>query len=113
MGKPSRARDLYDELRAQEARAKRACKKRGQKYSRREVASEAAGPKSALDRRLGEWLHEEWSSAKVPDPSSSEQLIAVVRVWSRMTGKPCDERWWRTLLVGAGHVRQPFVKAVS
>ncbi|MFD4576331.1 hypothetical protein ACFWNK_28195 [Streptomyces sp. NPDC058417] len=107
MGRPPKARELYDALRTLEGRAKEAQKHKGRRYSRREVAKQADGRGSSLDRRLGDWLHEEWDKAKTPDPSSSEQLIAVVRLWSEWAGEPCDESRWRTLLDEAQPPRTP------
>ncbi|MET8977393.1 hypothetical protein ABZX85_17405 [Streptomyces sp. NPDC004539] len=61
-----------------------------------------------MDRRLGEWLHEEWDKAKTPDPSSIEQLMAVVRLWSEWAGERCSESRWRTLLDEAQPPRTPL-----
>ncbi|MFE3664450.1 hypothetical protein ACFXOR_15995 [Streptomyces sp. NPDC059164] len=107
MGRPPKARELYDELRTLEAKAKTACRRTGQKYSRRDVARLAGGRGSSLDRRLGEWLHEEWDNAKTPASNSSEQLIAVVRLWSEWAGERCDESRWLTLLDEAQLPRTP------
>ena len=107
MGRPPKARELYDALRTLEGRAKESQRHKGCRYSRREVAKQADGRGSSLDRRLGDWLREEWDKAKTPDPSSSEQLIAVVRLWSEWAGEPCDESRWRTLLDEAQPPRTP------
>ncbi|WNM31205.1 SCO2525 family SAM-dependent methyltransferase [Streptomyces sp. Li-HN-5-11] len=109
MGKPPEARELYDALRALERRAKNAYDKQpGRKFSRRETARKAGGRDSALDRRLAEWLHEEWEEARTPDPGSGEQLMTVVRLWSTWAGEPCDESMWRTLLDEAQPSRTPL-----
>jgi len=109
MGESPKARDLYDALRALERRARTAYNKQhSQKYSRRETARSTEGHGSSFDRRLGEWLNEDWDKAKTPDPSSSEQLIAVVQQWSEWAGEPCDEGWWRTLLDQAQRPRSPL-----
>jgi len=101
MSKSTQARELYDALRALEKRAMAVTRKRnGRPCSRREVARAADGRDSSLDRRIGEWLHNDWNAAKTPDPASSEQLIAVVRVWSTLADEACDEGRWRTLLDG-------------
>jgi hypothetical protein len=64
-----------------------------------------------VDRRLAEWLHNDWTRAKTPDLSSSEQLIAVVELWSTWAAEPCDTRWWRTLLDDAQPRRSPRTPA--
>lgn len=109
MGESSKARELYDALRALESRVKAAHNgQAGQRYSRRSLARAVGGHGSTLDRRLAEWLHDEWERAKTPDPSSSEQLIAVVRQWSAWTGERFDEGRWRTLLDQAQPPRSPL-----
>ncbi|WP_416982646.1 SCO2525 family SAM-dependent methyltransferase [Streptomyces sp. T028] len=114
MGKPPKARELYDALRVLEAKAKEAYEKqRGRKYSRREAARKAGGPESTLDRRLAEWLPEEWAEARTPGPGSAEDLLAVVRLWSEWAAKPCNESWWRTLLDEAQPPRFPTRRADS
>ncbi|MFE5689217.1 hypothetical protein [Streptomyces sp. NPDC056512] len=106
MGKTSKARELYDALRALEARAKTAyAAQGGQKYSRRIAAREAEDRDSSLDRRLGEWLHEDFDKAKVPDIGSEERLIAVVQVWSKWAGERCVDGRWLTMLEQAQPVR--------
>ncbi|WP_371626599.1 hypothetical protein OG245_30700 [Streptomyces sp. NBC_01116] len=107
MGKTSKAaRELYDALRALEGRAKTAYDAQGgQKYSRRIAAKAAEGHGSSLDRRLRDWLHDDFSKAKVPYEGSDERLIAVVQVWSGWAREPCDERWWRTKLEQAQPAR--------
>lgn len=107
MGRPPKARELYDELRTLEAKAKAARRRTGRSYSRREVGRLAGGRGSSVDRRLGEWLHAEWDKAKTPDSSSDEHLIAVVRLWSKWAGERCDESRWRTLLDEAQPPRNP------
>ncbi|MGW6979910.1 hypothetical protein ACWGE1_10740 [Streptomyces sp. NPDC054932] len=99
------SRELYEALRALEARAASARRKSGAPASRREAARLAGEDK--LDRRICEWLHKDPARAKVPDTSSSEQLMAVVRVWSDWAGEDLDERYWRTLLDDAQPVRTP------
>ncbi|MGW2287010.1 hypothetical protein [Streptomyces phaeochromogenes] len=64
-----------------------------------------------MDRRLAEWLDHDWERAKTPATSSSDQLIAVVKLWSARAGVPCDERWWRTLLDDAQPLRLPATSA--
>lgn len=108
MGESSKARELYDALRALEAKAKAACQRAGKRYSRRAVARAVGGHDSRVDRRLAEWLHRDWNSAKTPDPSSCEQLLAVVQVWSQWADVPCDPRWWSTLLDDAQPLRSPL-----
>ncbi|MFG2327029.1 hypothetical protein [Streptomyces sp. NPDC048568] len=108
MGESSKARELYDALRALEAKAKAARRQAGQEHSRRAVARAVGGRGSKVDRRLAEWLHRDWERAKTPDPSSSELLIAVVRQWSAWAGEPCDEGGWRTLLDQAQPPRSPL-----
>ncbi|MGW2272594.1 hypothetical protein [Streptomyces yangpuensis] len=98
MAKSAKARELYDALRALEGKAKAISRKRGDRYSRRAVARAADGRDSSLDKRIGEWLHEDWTTAKTPDPASSDHLIAVIRVWSEWAGEPVAESHWRTLL---------------
>lgn len=109
MGGTSRARDLYDALRALEERAKTAYNaKSGHRYSRRLAAQKAEGHDSTLDRRLATWLPDDWHRAKVPDLSSSERLSALVRVWSEWAGEPCDVGRWQTLLDRAQPPRAPL-----
>ncbi|MFE3547388.1 hypothetical protein ACFXN2_01815 [Streptomyces kronopolitis] len=99
MGESSKARELYDALRALEDKARAGYgRKAGHAYSRRALAKAADGRDSKLDRRLAVWLHDDWGSAKTPKPSSSGKLIAVVRQLSTWADERCDEGWWRTLL---------------
>ncbi|MGA5442232.1 hypothetical protein ACPCKW_22310 [Streptomyces griseoincarnatus] len=109
MGKSAKARELYEALRVLEGRASAAYSRQsGQSYSRRDLAREVGGRGSTLDRRLAEWLHDDWDSAKTPRTSSSEQLIAVVRQWTAWAGERFDEGWWRTLLDEAQPPRSPL-----
>ncbi|MET7295351.1 hypothetical protein ABZS79_24970 [Streptomyces griseoloalbus] len=111
MGESSKARELYDALRALEAKAKAGRRQAGQEHSRRAVARAVGGRDSKVDRRLAEWLNPDWNRAKTPDPSSSEQLIAVVQQWSTWANVPCDTRWWRTLLDDAQPLRSHLAPA--
>ncbi|MFE9069058.1 hypothetical protein [Streptomyces violaceusniger] len=109
MGKSPKARELYDALRALEGRASAAYKRRtGQSYSRRVLVREAVGRDSKLDRRLSQWLHDDWDAATTPGPSSSEKLIAVVQRWTEWTRERFDPGWWRTLLEAAQPPRSPL-----
>ncbi|MGA5506981.1 hypothetical protein [Streptomyces umbrinus] len=112
MGESSKARELYDALRALEAKARAEYgRKVGHAYSRRALAKAVDGPESTLDRRLSEWMHADRAKAKPPKPSSSEKLIAVVRLWSSLADERFDESWWRTLLDQAQPPRTPLPAA--
>ncbi|MFB8023877.1 hypothetical protein ACFC36_35475 [Streptomyces rubiginosohelvolus] len=112
VGESSKARELYDALRALEDKARAGYgRKAGHAYSRRALAEAVDGRGSSLDRRLAVWLHDDWGSAKTPKLSSSEKLIAVVRQWSAWAGERCDEGWWRTLLDQAQPHRSPLPSA--
>ncbi|MCX5199271.1 hypothetical protein OOK31_36230 [Streptomyces sp. NBC_00249] len=105
MMRASGARVLYEALRTLEVKATSARRKSRASASRREVARLAGH--AGLDRRIGEWIPEDSTRAKVPDPSSSEQLIAAVRVWSTWAGETLGERYWRDLLDQAQPGRAP------
>ncbi|MFI6013363.1 SCO2525 family SAM-dependent methyltransferase [Streptomyces sp. NPDC051243] len=108
MGKPPKARELYDALRALEGQARTAYNKQeSRRYSRREAARKAGGPESTLDRRLAKWLPEAWEEATTPDPGSGDKLLAVVKLWCEWAGKSYDEGWWSTLLDEAQPPRPP------
>ncbi|MEU9167656.1 hypothetical protein AB0D34_07635 [Streptomyces sp. NPDC048420] len=99
MGESSKARELYDALRALEAKARAGYgRKAGHAYSRRALAQAVEGSTSKLDRRLAVWMPDDWDEAKTPKLSSSERLIAIVRQLSAWAGERFDEGWWRTLL---------------
>ncbi|MGW4503831.1 hypothetical protein ACWENO_04235 [Streptomyces sp. NPDC004436] len=88
-----------------EAKARRKRSQSGVAFSRREVALEAGH--KGIDRRIAEWVPEDETNARVPDRSSGDRLVDVVRVWSRWAGVRFDERYWRTLLDAAQPVRPP------
>ncbi|WP_461025861.1 hypothetical protein [Streptomyces sparsus] len=112
MGEASKARELYDALRALEDKARAGYgRKAGHAYSRRALAKAVDGRDSSLDRRLSVWLHGDWTKAKTPKLSSSEQMIAVVRQWSTWADERYDEGWWRTLLDQAQPPRLPHPSA--
>ncbi|WP_406101234.1 hypothetical protein OG698_03005 [Streptomyces sp. NBC_01003] len=111
MSKPDKARELYDALRTLEGKAKAARRRNGRTYSRREAARTADRRDSSLDRRIGEWLHDDWTRAKTPSPASDDQLIAVVRVWSEWAGEPFAESTWSTLLEKAQPSRSRLARA--
>ncbi|MFM9540155.1 hypothetical protein ACKI1P_21215 [Streptomyces turgidiscabies] len=112
MGESSKARELYDALRALEDKARVGYgRNAGHAYSRRALAEAVDGRGSSLDRRLAVWMRDDWDSAKTPKPSSSEKLIAVVRQLSRWAGERFDEGWWRTLLDQAQPPRSPLPSA--
>ncbi|MEU0027478.1 hypothetical protein [Streptomyces sp. NPDC006335] len=112
MGKSSKARELYEALRALEVRARAGYGEQvGHAYSRRALAKAVGGRHSKLDRRLAGWLHDEWERAKTPRLSSTEQLIAVVRQLSAWADERFDEGWWRTLLDQAQPPRSPLPSA--
>ncbi|MEU5193600.1 hypothetical protein AB0G86_05980 [Streptomyces scabiei] len=114
MKESSKARELYDALRALEVKARAGYGRKAQAghvYSRRALAKAVDGRKSSLDRRLAVWMHADWTKAKTPKLSSDEQLMAVVRQLSAWAGERCDEGWWRTLLAQAQPPRSPFRSA--
>lgn len=112
MGESSKARELYDALRALEDKARAGYgREAGHAYSRRALAKAVDGRDSSLDRRLAVWLHDDWTKAKTPKLSSSEQMIAVVRQWSTWADERYDEGWWRTLLDQAQPARSPLRSA--
>ncbi|MER6274579.1 hypothetical protein [Streptomyces sp900105755] len=99
MSKPAQARELYDAMRTLEGKARAARKRNGHTYSRREAARTADGKDSSLGQRMSGWLHDDWDKAITPRPDSSDQLVALVRLWSEWAGeKSFAEGPWRTLL---------------
>ncbi|MEU8889798.1 tetratricopeptide repeat protein [Streptomyces sp. NPDC048442] len=94
-----RARAFYEELRALENRARAAKRAAGRGYSRREVgrAVKRYGAEVSA-QRVSDWLSDTAGRAKVPSPGSSEQVWALVRLWSHWAGEVPNERYWRTLL---------------
>lgn len=94
-----RARAFYEELRALENRARAARRAAGQGYSRREVGRAVRKYGAEVSaQRVSDWLSDAAGRAKVPSPGSSEQVWALVRLWSHWAGEVPNERYWRTLL---------------
>lgn len=103
MGRTAASRKLYDALRALESSARTARSKRGERYSRRDLAERTGH--THLNRRLPEWLDDDYSKTRVPSPALGDQLMAAVRLWSEWAGVPVNERHWADLLEQAQPVR--------
>ncbi|WP_392840216.1 ATP-binding protein [Streptomyces sp. LN500] len=109
-----RARAFYEELRALENRARAAKRAAGQVYSRREAgrAVRKYGPEVSA-QRVSDWLSDIPGRAKIPSPGSSEQVWALVRLWSDWAGEVPNERYWRTLLDQAQPMERARAAAVT
>ncbi|MFD5557581.1 FxSxx-COOH system tetratricopeptide repeat protein [Streptomyces sp. NPDC127068] len=95
------AQELNEQLRALEQRAQAARKAAGQPCSRREAAAATKGTKYGVAVRfqaVSAWLAVPPKRATVPSPASSEQVLALVQVWSGWAGEKLNERYWRNLL---------------
>lgn len=89
------------QLRALEGRAQRARKAAGLSCSRREAAAATVRTKYRVAVRfqaISAWLSAPPKRATVPSAASSEQVLALVQVWSRWAGESPSERFWRDLL---------------
>ncbi|MFD9100520.1 FxSxx-COOH system tetratricopeptide repeat protein [Streptomyces virginiae] len=100
---PDAAQELTDQLRALEQRGRRARQAAGLPCSRREAAAGAARTKYKVAVRfqaISDWLPAPNSpkEATVPSAASSEQVLALVMVWSDWAGERPSERYWRDLL---------------
>lgn len=103
------ARELYEQLRALEQRARTARGRAGRPCSRRATSRALGRPPystKVADQRLSDWVPMKGDSdPRVPNGESSEGLLALVRLWSSWAGETLDERYWRDLLEKAQPVR--------
>ncbi|MER5484335.1 tetratricopeptide repeat protein [Streptomyces sp. NPDC002812] len=98
---PDPAQELNVQLRALEARAERARKAANLPSSRRTAAAATMRTKYKVTVRfqaISAWLTAPPKRATVPSPGSSEQVLALVQVWSEWAGERPNERYWRDLL---------------
>ncbi|MER6393157.1 tetratricopeptide repeat protein [Streptomyces sp. NPDC001523] len=103
---PDPAQELTAQLRALEQRAHRARQTAGLSASRRTAAAASTRTKFNVVVRfqaISAWLPSPTSSKRptVPSPASSEQVLALVWVWSAWAGEKPNERYWRSLLESA------------
>ncbi|MEY9841730.1 tetratricopeptide repeat protein [Streptacidiphilus sp. EB103A] len=102
------AHAFYEELRALEIRAKHGRRAAGKLYSRRltqTVLRKDPYRVSVGAQRISTWVPEDPRAAQVPSPASSDNLMALVQLWSHWSGEHPDERRWRNLLDQAQPVR--------
>ncbi|MFJ8190026.1 hypothetical protein ACIQ8D_09680 [Streptomyces sp. NPDC096094] len=102
------ARLLYEQLRALEQQAREARRRAGGRYSRREVIQALAKPpyeRRVGDQRISDWVPTRDKEPKVPSDRSSDDVLALVRLWSSWAGESVNERHWRNLLEQAQPVR--------
>ncbi|GHD39610.1 tetratricopeptide repeat protein [Streptomyces galbus] len=102
------ARLLYEQLRALEQQAREARSRAGCRYSRREVVQALAKPpygRRIGDQRISDWVPTRDKEPKVPSDRSSDDVLALVRLWSSWAGESVNERHWRNLLEQAQPVR--------
>ncbi|GEB61842.1 sel1 repeat family protein [Streptomyces gardneri] len=105
------SRELYERLRALERRAEEVLCLAGDRYSRRKV-SQALG-KPPYSRRIESQRISAWvplrgeGDPQVPSDRSSDDVLALVRLWSAWAGEKADERDWRNLLERAQPIRVP------
>lgn len=102
------ARLLYEQLRALEQQAREARRRAGLRYSRREVIQALAKPpygRRVGDQRISDWVPTSDKEPKVPSDRSSDDVLALVRLWSSWAGESVNERHWRNLLEQAQPVR--------
>ncbi|WP_161168316.1 tetratricopeptide repeat protein [Streptomyces sp. SID5910] len=98
------AQALYEQLRALEGRARAA----RHRYSRREVIQALAKPpygRRVGNQRISDWVPAGDKEPKVPSDRSSDDVLALVRLWSSWAGESVNERHWRDLLEQAQPVR--------
>ncbi|MFD9374173.1 FxSxx-COOH system tetratricopeptide repeat protein [Streptomyces sp. NPDC059999] len=103
---PDPAQELTAQLRALEQRARSARRAAGLSVSRRTAAAASTRTKFKVVVRfqaISAWLPAPTSSKRptVPSPASSEQVLALVWVWSEWAGEKPNERYWRSLLESA------------
>ncbi|MFJ2738351.1 hypothetical protein ACIO3O_01650 [Streptomyces sp. NPDC087440] len=99
---------LYEELRALEARAELARSGAGLPYSRRLVSQALSKPpysRRFAGQRLSDWVPEEGRRRTVP--RESDDLLALVRLWSAWAGEQPVERVWLNLLEEARRRPEP------
>jgi tetratricopeptide (TPR) repeat protein len=59
------------------------------------------------DQRISDWVPTRDKEPKVPSDRSSDDVLALVRLWSSWAGESVNERHWRNLLEQAQPVRVP------
>jgi tetratricopeptide (TPR) repeat protein len=99
---------LYEALRTLEHRARSERRRAGLPRSRREAAREAQRRYGVAveGRRLSDWLPDEPGAAQVP--RDSDQVWAIVRLWSDWAGDSApDRRYWSDLVEAAQPHRAP------
>ncbi|MFF7854438.1 hypothetical protein [Streptomyces sp. NPDC007904] len=57
------------------------------------------------DQRISDWVPTRDKEPKVPSDRSSDDVLALVRLWSSWAGESVNERHWRNLLEQAQPVR--------
>ena len=109
---PDPARTLYEALRVLEHRARSGRQAAGLPYSRRETAREVRRSYGAdlHGQRISQWLPDDPGKAQVP--RDSQEVWALVRLWSDWAGDPgCDQRYWSDLVEAAQPYRTPGAAA--
>ncbi|MFF5919273.1 hypothetical protein ACFY8C_13080 [Streptomyces flavochromogenes] len=105
------SRELYERLRALERRAAGVLSRAGDRYSRRKVSQALAKPpygRRIEGQRISAWVPTRGErDPQVPSDGSSDDVLALVRLWSAWAGEKPDERSWRDLLERAQPIRAP------
>ncbi|GLF95887.1 hypothetical protein [Streptomyces yaizuensis] len=101
--------ELCRQLRDLEGRAKAALVRDGRGYSRRQ-ASEALGrppySRPVAGQRISSWVPlRQDREPQVPSDRNSDDVLALIRLWSSWAGEKPDERSWRNLLEKARSAR--------
>ncbi|MFD9907351.1 hypothetical protein [Streptomyces sp. NPDC059063] len=103
------ARELVEQLRALEQRARTARRRAGRAYSRREVSQALGKPpynRAVDNQRISAWVPLTADrDPQVPSDRSSDDVVALVRLWSSWAGEVLNERDWRDLLERAQPAR--------
>lgn len=101
---------LYEQLSALEQRARDGRRRGGRPYSRREASQALAKPpfgRRVGNQRISAWVPAGDKEPQVPSDRSSDDVLALVRLWSSWAGERVNERYWRDLLERAQPVRDP------
>jgi tetratricopeptide (TPR) repeat protein len=111
---PDPARTLYEALRALEHRARAGRQAAGLTYSRRETAREVRSSYGVdlHGQRISQWLPDDPGKAQVP--RDSDEVWALVRLWSGWAGDSAgDQRYWSDLVEAAQPYRTPGTAALA